>query len=263
MSRPLLAALVDDAALFPPGDAPMPAALAGHRAHRAGPHAELVGRFLCPASRLGELQAELPAVPRPGPDTGPLRLGLIADGTVPALLTAAELARADPRLALEAVELRLPADFSELADLPGDLLSFVEVPRDRPAALDLLAGTGHAAKLRTGGLTADAFPSVAEVAAFLTGCTERDLPYKCTAGLHAAVRHPPYHGFLNVLLGAHAAATGGDIHSALSEQDGRVLAGAAAAVGDDAARATRARYAGYGSCDLAEPVRDLTALGLW
>ncbi|HZB47748.1 MAG TPA: hypothetical protein VE547_01530, partial [Mycobacteriales bacterium] len=244
MSRALLAALVDDAALFPPGNAPMRAALAGHREHRRGPHAELVGRFLCPASRLGELQAELRAGPG---DAAAFRLGLIADGTVPALLTAVELARADPGIELEAVELRLPADFSELADLPTDLLSFIEVPRDRLDALDLLAGTGHAAKLRTGGPTADAFPSVAEVAAFLAACTDRDLPYKCTAGLHAAVRHPPYHGFLNVLLGAHAAATGGDVHSALSEPDGRTLAKAAAAIDDAQARATRARFAGYGS----------------
>lgn len=56
MSRPLLAALVDDAALFPPGNVPMPA-VAAHRRHRAAPHGELVGRYLCPASRLDELRA--------------------------------------------------------------------------------------------------------------------------------------------------------------------------------------------------------------
>jgi hypothetical protein len=256
VSRPLLGALVDDAALFPPGNAPMSAAVTGHRRHRAGPHAELVGRFLCPASRLDELRGCLDEGP-------PLRLGLIADGPVTALLDAVGRARADGRLALEAVELRLPADFSELADVPTDLLSYVEVPRDGPDALDLLAGTGRGAKLRTGGPTAAAFPSVAEVAAFLTACTERDLAYKCTAGLHSAVRHPPYHGFLNVLLGAHAATTGGDVRSALSEEDGAVLAAAAKAVPDDEAVATRARYAGYGSCSIDEPVADLVALGLW
>ena len=256
MSRALLAALVDDAALFPPGNAPIPAAVAAHRRHRAAAHAELVGRFLCPASRLGELQAAL--------DGGPLlRLGLVGDGPVTALLTAVALARSDRRLALEAVELRLPADFSELADLPTDLLSYVEVPRDRLDALDLLAGTGRAAKLRTGGVSAEDFPSVDDVAAFLIACTERDLAYKCTAGLHSAVRHPPYHGFLNVLLAAHAATTGGDVHSALSEEDGGVLAAAAKAVTDEEARRTRARYAGFGSCSMAEPVADLRALGLW
>ena len=256
MSRPLLAALVDDAALFPPGNAAMADAVPAHRRHRHASYAELVGRFLCPASRLGELRREVGAGP-------PLRVGLIGDGTVPALLAALEQARADPRLAVEAVELRLPADFSELADLPADLLTYVEVPRDRVDQLDLLAGTGRGAKLRTGGPRDDAFPSVGEVAAFLTACTERDLGYKCTAGLHSAVRHPPYHGFLNVLLAAHAATTGGDVHGALSEKDGAALAAAAEAVPPDEAVLTRRRYAGYGSCSIDEPVADLTALGLW
>lgn len=264
MSSSLLAALVDDAALFPPGNAPMPAAVAAHRRHRAAPYAELVGRFLCPASRLGELQAALD-------DGPPLRLGLVADGTVPALLTAVALARADERLAVEAVELRLPADFSELADLPADLPAYVELPRG-PGwldALDLLPGTGHGAKLRTGGLVADAFPSVREVAAFLGGCTERGLTYKCTAGLHSALRHVDattgfgHHGFLNVLLAAHAATTGGDAAAVLSERDGAVLAAATRAVGDADARRTRERYAGHGSCDVHEPVADLATLGLW
>jgi len=256
MSRPLLAALVDDAALFPPGNAPMPAAVAGHRQHRAGPHAELLGRFLCPASRLGELQEQLPSGP-------PLRLGLIADDGVPELLAAVTAARADDRLAVEAVELRLPADPGQLADLPADLLAYVEVPPDRPDALDPVAAAGRGAKLRTGGPSPQAFPSVQRVATFLTGCTDRGLAYKCTAGLHSAVRHPPYHGFLNVLLGAHAAGTGGDVAGALAEQDGAVLAAAARAIDPVAAAATRRRYAGFGSCDLAEPVADLTALGLW
>lgn len=258
MSSPLLAALVDDAALFPPGDATMPAAVAGHRAVADDP---LVGRFLCPASRLGELQSELRSEPG---DRPALRLGLVADGTVPSLLTAVALARADARLAVEAVELRLPADFSELADLPTQLAAYVEVPRG-PGwldALDLLTGTGHGAKLRTGGPTAADHPAVAEVADFLLGCTERGLTYKCTAGLHAAVRRPPRHGFLNVLLAAHAATVGGDVRAVLSERDGPVLAAAVRAVGADEARRTRQRYAGHGSCDLAEPVADLVALGL-
>lgn len=48
---PLFARLVDDAALFPPGNAPMPDAVRGYLAARAGERADLVGAFLCPASR--------------------------------------------------------------------------------------------------------------------------------------------------------------------------------------------------------------------
>ena len=60
-SDPLLHGLVDDAALFPPGNAPMDVALAEHARHRGAPWADAVGPFLCPASRVEELRARLPA----------------------------------------------------------------------------------------------------------------------------------------------------------------------------------------------------------
>ena len=44
-------------------------------------------------------------------------------------------------------------------------------------------------KFRTGGVTADAFPTEAEVAAWIAAALDRELPFKCTAGLHNAVRH--------------------------------------------------------------------------
>jgi len=52
--------IVDDAALFPPGNAPMARALADHARHRGAPYADRVGPFLCPASRVDELVDELP-----------------------------------------------------------------------------------------------------------------------------------------------------------------------------------------------------------
>src|SRR5436190_23844268 len=59
-SDPMLAGLVDDAALFPPGNAPMPVALAEHARYRAAPWSAAIGPFLCPASRIDELAALLP-----------------------------------------------------------------------------------------------------------------------------------------------------------------------------------------------------------
>ncbi len=72
----LLEDLVDDAGLFPPEQLPMDAAVARHRADSAAGHLMLTDRFLCPASRIGELRAVLDAGPI-GPD--PLRVGLIID----------------------------------------------------------------------------------------------------------------------------------------------------------------------------------------
>src|SRR4051794_18996043 len=54
-----LARLVDDAAVFPPGNAPLPEAVAAHHAHRGAWYADLIGPLLVPASavRSGELTA--------------------------------------------------------------------------------------------------------------------------------------------------------------------------------------------------------------
>ena len=60
--RALLARLIDHAALFPPASLDMAAALAADREARAGEHAWMLDRFICPASRLGELPADVPVL---------------------------------------------------------------------------------------------------------------------------------------------------------------------------------------------------------
>ncbi|MBV9821583.1 MAG: hypothetical protein JO144_05015, partial [Actinobacteria bacterium] len=56
---PLFRHLFDDAALFPPGNAAMPAAVGGHDGYRHDWYADLVARFVCPAGRLTELDRAL------------------------------------------------------------------------------------------------------------------------------------------------------------------------------------------------------------
>lgn len=63
-----LGQLIDDAALFPPGNAPMPVAVAAHRYYQGEPWAVLLGPFLCPVGRVEELRAEL--VPGTGSRSG-------------------------------------------------------------------------------------------------------------------------------------------------------------------------------------------------
>src|ERR1044072_8577938 len=55
----LLARLIDDAALFPPRTATVPDAVKFHLEGRSADYADVVGLFLCPASRLPELITEL------------------------------------------------------------------------------------------------------------------------------------------------------------------------------------------------------------
>ena len=48
----LLSGLVDDAAVFPPGNAPLPDAVTAHRTHRTAWYADMVGPLLLPASEI-------------------------------------------------------------------------------------------------------------------------------------------------------------------------------------------------------------------
>ncbi len=223
MTVPLLfQGLFDDAAVFPPGDLPLPEAVPAHLAHRAAWYADAVGPFLCGAGRLGELA--LLAVPG-------LQVGLV------------------------------------LGHLPSGVAGSIELPHGPGLLndLDLLVGTPYRAKYRTGGLVAGAFPSLEELAVFLAGCAERGLPYKCTAGLHNAVRHTDpvtgfeHHGFLNVLL---AAATPDRAAEVLAERSGAVLASAARDLTDSQIGSTRTSFTAFGTCSVTEPLADLAGLGL-
>jgi len=305
----LLRALVDDAALFPPGSAPMPAAVAAHPAHRSSWYGEVVGRFLCPASRLDELRGALDAAP-PGQEAAsgasPLRLGVVADAGPGGLPAALGAVADDERLELSAVEVRLPAgaeregwvlDLVAVLDATpsrvpgldarvpgldarvpgldgaGGVRAFVEVPRGAGwlDVLPVLRSAGLGAKLRCGGSEPDAVPAPDEVADFVVSCAQQDLPFKATAGLHAALRHTDpatglaQHGFGNLLAATVAALAGAarpEVAAVLALEEPGPVVTVLAGVDDETARSTRALFTAYGSCSISEPVGDLVALGL-
>jgi len=268
----LLAALVDDAGLFPPEQLSMDRAVARHRADAAAAHPVLTHRFLCAAGRLADLRSEL--------TDDVLRLGLILD-TGPAGVDAAVPAvRAEPRLRLETVEVALPA-----TDVAGaarthvprlatvDAPVFIELPRAPGwrAALEVVASAGVGAKVRCGGVDAALFPSAAELAAMVTAIVAAGVPWKATAGLHHAVRHRDrrtgfdHHGFLNLLVAVSRAVDGGTedgVTAALAIDTGSALAAEVRAAGDAVGARARRSLVAYGSCSTSEPIADLDALGL-
>lgn len=277
---PVFRALVDDAALFPPGNAPMPVAVAEHRHHRSAPYADLVGPLLIPVARWHELVCCLDAEP----GRVPLDVGLIgAAGDVAAALPTVT---GDDRVRLGQVECPITDD-AELPDalarldpaLPAGCALAVEIPRRR-GWLDLVARVPqrHAGrpvwvKLRTGGLTADAFPSDGELTDFLGTALGAGQPFKLTAGLHRAVRYTDpatgfeHHGFGNVLAAVGEYLRSGR-RSAVADQIAStaatpVRAALRALVRDErAGRAARDVFRSYGSCSVAEPLTELSELGL-
>lgn len=272
VARALFAGLVDDAALFPPGNAPMDRALAEHFAHRSASHADLVGPFLCPASRVDELLAALP----PGQQ---VRLSLVFDVAGDGAHGALRAVGADPRVTLVGVEAALaklgddaPAVGANLARLPGTS-GFLEVPRtDVDAALDLIGTSGwHAAKYRTGGVAADAFPTERELAGFLVAVTARTLPFKLTAGLHHAVRGTDpgtgfeQHGVLNVLVATRVAQHGTapeDVAAVLAERAAETLVEFVQDWTEDTCTDVRRAFRSFGCCGVTDPIDELRSLGV-
>jgi hypothetical protein len=280
---PLFAGLCDDAAMFPPGDAPGAVAVPGHAAHRASWYAALVGPLLVAADRIDEvagalrIEAELGGHPEP-PDVvlvvpgGPRALPAALDGARRRALNAVGVEVACDRGGGSAEAMRTAAR-TLLGELPGGVGGVVEVRRGEgmTAALEVLAGTGYRAKLRTGGPAAEAFPGPAEAARFLRDCVALELPFKCTAGLHRAMRHTnaatgfTHHGFLNILAATHVACEGGDeaaVASVLERRSGWALAAVAKQLTADQVTATRAAFTAFGTCSIAEPLNDLAALDL-
>ncbi|MEE2052388.1 hypothetical protein [Nocardiopsis tropica] len=276
MSGALYRKLFDDAALFPPGNAPMGEALPAHRAHLAGPRAGYVGPFLVADARVAELRAVLGREPQ---DDGraPLAVAVTVPGGAGGVGAAVDAVLADPALRLAGVEVAAaPGGVREAAGaldshLPEGAEGFGEVPRGAGVREDVeaLVGSGHSAKFRTGGLTPEAHPGEDELAELLHAAVALGLPFKCTAGLHHAVRHTTregfeQHGFLNVLLATGALLDGGgsgDAARILAERDGATVAGLAAGLTDGGAEEVRQRFRSFGTCSVTEPLEDLVVLG--
>ncbi|MFC5813602.1 hypothetical protein [Nonomuraea harbinensis] len=259
-------AFFDDAALFPPGDAPMAEAVPRHQEHRAAWYGDSVGPFVCPHGRLSELHH------LPGGDGPALDIALTVPQGAAALAGAVAEATAHPRVRLRAVELPVAASTGDLSSLiaaavPRDVIVYAEVAVD-PDAVSALAGSGLRLKLRTGGLRAEDFPDEAALAAAVVRAVRCGIPFKLTAGLHRAIRHTDpvtgfeHHGFLNVLAATVAAwqgATEVTVAAVLACRDARTVA---AACTPEQVSAARRSFTSFGTCSIGEPVADLSALRL-
>jgi hypothetical protein len=259
--------LVDDAAIFPPGDAPLHDATAAYGARRDEWWADLVGSFVLRDTDLPLVRgfgAPLAVVVTGGAGqlAGPLgaaaRLGL--------QVAAVEIVVRDADDPVGNVR-RIDAAARD-ADLDAPL--FIEIPGPPTAtwlaAADEVAACDHRLKLRLGHVDHDLVPDSATVAAWIDAALDRETRFKATAGLHRAVRHDPegggMHGFLNVAAATKALWDGGSVDDAtavLEQRDGAALA---ADLADGGVSAARRWFTSFGSCSVTEPLDDLVALGL-
>jgi len=267
--------LVDDAAIFPPGDAPLHEATAAYTARTEEEGAELVGTFVLKDTDLPLVRGfggplSVVCTGGAGQIAGPAglcaRLGLTLAGIEVALRDLDDLT-GNARRVVAAVD--AARDEGMLAD---DVPVHVELPHvgstaSWMAAADEIAAAEHRLKFRTGGLEASAYPPAHALARWIDAALDRETPFKCTAGLHNAVRHTgddgfEHHGFLNVLVATRLLFDGasvGDAVEVLEQRDGARLAATAREL--DLA-GSRRWFTSFGSCSVSEPWADLQDLGL-
>ncbi|MDX2064683.1 MAG: hypothetical protein SFX74_02965 [Fimbriimonadaceae bacterium] len=277
--RQLLDGVIDYAGMFPPAALSRESAEREYHAIKASPESWLVRRFAVPATALAELDPSVYPVTVIGRAGGAWDDDRVAD--------AEDLNRyvSATGMTVSAYECPLPRDdrsfrttFAQMDGFSAAAEVFLEV--HSATALEeffdaLAEDDRYAAKLRTGGASA---PSPEFLATFLMHAIDLEVPVKLTAGLHHPITHfrstQLEYGFVSVL-GAVALALAEErgrpaLTTALTETDASQwsfgentfwcgsLGGSLEDIED-----ARALLGTFGSCSVAEPVADLTALGWW
>ena len=287
--RALVAGLVDYAGLFPPAAQEMSAAMTAYAEYLASADAWMLGRFVVPVARLDELSSAAGSVD-PGPTAWCLSALVGEDAAGDASRIQSFNAQQARRFAIDAVEAR--ATNAERVATLGRVLGtriplYVEVPADPDprTLLEAVQHIGGRAKIRTGGVSPDAFPPAAHIARFLSRCAALHLPFKATAGLHHPVRGEhrltyahdapsgTMFGFLNVFVAGVLAAHGADeaeLVDVLEERNASAFAFDAEGMSWRRHRVSTGELAGgrasfamsFGSCSFREPVDELGQLAL-
>jgi hypothetical protein len=282
--------LVDYAGLFPPAALPMEDAVRQYASHLSSQDAWMLGRFVVPVERLPDFaRAAAPYAGNAG-DAWHLSalIGSHAADAGPKIRTFNAGHRG--RFVVDVVECRAVAAGSVAASigaLPGELRIFVELPLldDPRDMLTEIRNAGAWAKLRTGGVTADAIPSAREVGRFIARAAELLVPFKATAGLHHPIcgdhpltyddgaPHARMFGFLNIFAAAAFAQSRAHERavvelveesdaSAFRFEDTELRWRGRTVTAKQIASARSSLGMSFGSCSFQEPADGLRALGL-
>ena len=190
--RPFLSGIIDYAGLFPPASRSLDAAMSTYATHQKSDQSWLLGRFILPAKQLPPFIKNL--LKRDDSKDGTLAwpLSLIIHTPSPHLLAALKRYPAHTCLSVAALEFS-PQPLEAIApittQIPPGIETFFEIPIIQKQHLledylPLLRAHRAAAKVRTGGLSAAAFPTPTALANFIAACHQEKVPFKATAGLH-------------------------------------------------------------------------------
>lgn len=230
--RALLEHSIDYAGMFPPCSLELEPALTNHARYVRLHDRWMLNAFVLP---VGQFDAAKQFLLQFDP-LRPLRISALGPKTENATAFREALVETDAAIrslsahnvdlvSISQLEMFLPddVDFSllkEARSIVGSLPAFWEAPAERTERTIALlvehnSNADHPTfgyKMRTGGVTADAFPTSAQIAPALVAPATHQVPIKFTAGLHHPLRQyreevqTKMHGFLNVLGAAVLAA---------------------------------------------------------
>ncbi len=290
--RTLLQGSIDYAGLFPPAELDMRTALQNYARYSGDSSSWALGRFIVPVSRLAELEIHLPRNLR-RPIDSPWRVAAQMGTNMGADMQAIQTfnrRHINREATIDSVEVKASSEARVgeiIQSVPSTLQTYIEVPIE-PDSSALIRSIGRGerrAKIRTGGVTQEAFPGAPELLRFLRATLENAVPFKATAGLHHPLRatyrltyaeNSPLgrmFGFLNLMLAVALLRSGMDEAGALRvlEEDDP-----SAFQADDTGISWRGRrvdlqalsdarrqgMVSFGSCSFTEPIEDLQSLHL-
>lgn len=286
----LLSEIVDYAGLFPPSQVSMAVAVQNFDNYLRSDHAWMLGRFIVPINRLNEFSKAAKEV-LDGENLW--RLSVLAGEDFSETLRKVEKFNQSNsgRAKIDMLEIKVESaeEITEIAKfLPKDLTTYFEFPPNDILTdfITALAISRQRAKIRTGGVTADAFPSTDAIIRFMRMCVAANIPFKATAGLHHPLRcakplnyetNAPIgtmNGFLNLFLSACLLRQNLNtpaVHRLMSETDGEnfefnedEVRWANQSISVNTIELTRQKNAvSFGSCSFVEPIEDLQRLGLF
>ena len=288
--RVLLADAIDYAGLFPPSAVSMSEAVLNYATYRNSNYAWMLGRFVTPTARLDEFYEH--AADFTAREGQVWRVAAVAgEDIIETIRTIKLFNQKAERAVVDVVEVKANSTskiLNTVAAMSAEITAYFELPLDErlPELVATLSEQGQRAKIRTGGVTPDAFPPAAAIVRFVRCCLGANVPFKATAGLHHPIRcfRPltyeedsimgRMHGFLNLFLMTGFAREGfrpSFLEELMEEEFGEVFTFSQHSI------AWRQEYTlnlfqienlrkfgiqSFGSCSFDEPVEDLQKLDI-
>lgn len=289
--RVLLSEIIDYAGLFPPSEVSMAEAVLNYATYKNSNYNWMLGRFVVPASRLDEFwESAGDFVSR---DKNGWRLSVLAGEDIYDTIRKTDEFNAlhSPFVFCDTLEVRATTESkieNTVDALPEYITAYFEIPNNERLSdlVATLAFLGQRAKIRTGGVSTDAFPTPNEIIRFIRTCLAANVPFKCTAGLHHPLRcfkpltyaanapQGTMHGFLNMFLAVAFAREGCEpliLEEILEDEfeEGFAFDEEGVTWRDDyflniaqLIRLRRENIISFGSCSFDEPIADLQQIGL-